>query len=59
MAKLKHESYVPAIIIGPEYAVDRAMVIAAYKKTANPLDVVTFAKHLLDALDDEAEKMLA
>lgn len=59
MAKIKHESYVPAIIVGREYTVDRAMVIAAYKKTANPLDVVVFAKNLFEALDDEAEKMLA
>lgn len=59
MAKIKSESYVPAIIIGQEYTVDRNMVIAAYKKTANPLDVVTFAKYLFDALDDEAEKVLA
>lgn len=59
MAKLQHESYVPAIIVGTEYTVDRTMVIAAYRKTSNPLDVVTFAKHLFDTLDDEAEKLLA
>lgn len=59
MAKLKYESYVPAIIVGPEYIVDRAMVIKAYKKTANPLDVMLFAKNLFHALDDEAERLLA
>lgn len=59
MAKLKHESYVQAIIISQEYTVDRAMVITAYKNTANQLDVLSFAKNLFDALDGEAEKLLA